>query len=199
MMDVKIDDFNKSREKCIDKLVDLFKNNKDIIKNIHKTHKIKKRLTNKFFTEVSNEIEKVIYNFTIEKCGGEYNNLRQFKRIYMNKIISLYLNLNPNSYIDNNNLISRVFSNEIQNQELAFMSPQDLDPEHWKEIVDKQNNIDKYIYTRKYGAISSTEHCRKCNVPNTVTYYSLQTRSLDEPSTTFFICTNPKCKNTWKY
>ena len=49
---------------------------------------------------------------------------------------------------------------------------------------------------------NTKEYCvgqYKCNVPNTVTYYSLQTRSLDEPSTTFFICTNPKCKNTWKY
>ena len=198
-METKIDDFNKIREKCVNKLADLFKNNKDDIKNIYKDNKIKIRLTNKFFIDVSNDIEKGIYNFTIEKCGGEYNNLRQFKRIYMNKIISLYLNLNPKSYINNKSLISRIFSNEIKNEDLAFMTPQEIYPEHWKEIIDKQTNIDKYIYTRKYGAISSTEHCRKCNVPNTVTYYSLQTRSLDEPSTTFFICTNPKCKNTWKY
>jgi len=199
MMETKIDDFNKIREKCVNKLADLFKNNKDDIKNIYKDNKIKIRLTNKFFIDVSNDIEKGIYNFTIDKCGGEYNNLRQFKRIYMNKIISLYLNLNPKSYINNKSLISRIFSNEIKNEDLAFMTPQEIYPEHWKEIIDKQTNIDKYIYTRKYGAISSTEHCRKCNVPNTVTYYSLQTRSLDEPSTTFFICTNPKCKNTWKY
>jgi DNA-directed RNA polymerase subunit M/transcription elongation factor TFIIS len=199
MMETKIDDFNKIREKCVNKLADLFKNNKDDIKNIYKDNKIKFRLTNKFFIDVSNDIEKGIYNFTIDKCGGEYNNLRQFKRIYMNKIISLYLNLNPKSYINNKSLISRIFSNEIKNEDLAFMTPQEIYPEHWKEIIDKQTNIDKYIYTRKYGAISSTEHCRKCNVPNTVTYYSLQTRSLDEPSTTFFICTNPKCKNTWKY
>ena len=198
-METKIDDFNKIREKCVNKLADLFKNNKDDIKNIYKDNKIKIRLTNKFFIDVSNDIEKGIYNFTIDKCGGEYNNLRQFKRIYMNKIISLYLNLNPKSYINNKSLISRIFSNEIKNEDLAFMTPQEIYPEHWKEIIDKQTNIDKYIYTRKYGAISSTEHCRKCNVPNTVTYYSLQTRSLDEPSTTFFICTNPKCKNTWKY
>ena len=198
-MEAKIDDFNNSRESCINKLVELFKNNKVIIKEIYKQNKIKTRLTNKLFTDIANDIEKGIYDFTIEKCGGEYNNLRQFKRIYMNKIISIYLNLNPTSHIGNKNLITRLFSKDIKYNNLAFMTPEEIYPEHWQEIIDKQKNIDKYIYTRKYGAISSTEHCRKCNVPNTVTYYSLQTRSLDEPSTTFFICTNPKCKNTWKY
>ena len=198
-MEAKIDDFNKSRTSCINKLVELFKNNKVIIKEIYKQNKIKIRLTNKLFTDIANDIEKGIYDFTIEKCGGEYNNLRQFKRIYMNKIISIYLNLNPTSHIGNKNLITRLFSKDIKYNNLAFMTPEEIYPEHWQEIIDKQKNIDKYIYTRKYGAISSTEHCRKCNVPNTVTYYSLQTRSLDEPSTTFFICTNPKCKNTWKY
>ena len=199
MMEAKIDDFNKSRTSCINKLVELFKNNKVIIKEIYKQNKIKTRLTNKLFTDIANNIEKGIYDFTIEKCGGEYNNLRQFKRIYMNKIISIYLNLNPTSHIGNKNLITRLFGKDIEYNKLAFMTPEEIYPEHWQEIIDKQKNIDKYIYTRKYVPISSTEHCRKCNVPNTVTYYSLQTRSLDEPSTTFFICTNPKCGNKWKY
>jgi DNA-directed RNA polymerase subunit M/transcription elongation factor TFIIS len=198
-MEAKIDDFNKSRTSCINKLVELFKNNKVIIKEIYKQNKIKTRLTNKLFTNIANDIEKGIYDFTIEKCGGEYNNLRQFKRIYMNKIISIYLNLNPTSHIGNKNLITRLFGKDIEYNKLAFMTPEEIYPEHWQEIIDKQKNIDKYIYTRKYVPISSTEHCRKCNVPNTVTYYSLQTRSLDEPSTTFFICTNPKCGNKWKY
>lgn len=199
MMEAKIDDFNKSRTSCINKLVELFKNNKVIIKEIYKQNKIKTRLTNKLFTNIAYDIEKGIYDFTIEKCGGEYNNLRQFKRIYMNKIISIYLNLNPTSHIGNKNLITRLFGKDIEYNKLAFMTPEEIYPEHWQEIIDKQKNIDKYIYTRKYVPISSTEHCRKCNVPNTVTYYSLQTRSLDEPSTTFFICTNPKCGNKWKY
>ena len=199
MMEAKIDDFNKSRTSCINKLVELFKDNKETIKEIYKQNKIKTRLTNKLFTNIANDIEKGIYDFTIEKCGGEYNNLRQFKRIYMNKIISIYLNLNPTSHIGNKNLITRLFGKDIEYNKLAFMTPEEIYPEHWQEIIDKQKNIDKYIYTRKYGPISSTEHCRKCNVPNTVTYYSLQTRSLDEPSTTFFICTNPKCGNKWKY
>ena len=199
MMEAKIDDFNKSRTSCINKLVELFKDNKETIKEIYKQNKIKTRLTNKLFTNIANDIEKGIYDFTIEKCGGEYNNLRQFKRIYMNKIISIYLNLNPTSHIGNKNLITRLFGKDIEYNKLAFMTPEEIYPEHWQEIIDKQKNIDKYIYTRKYVPISSTEHCRKCNVPNTVTYYSLQTRSLDEPSTTFFICTNPKCGNKWKY
>ena len=199
MMEAKIDDFNKSRTSCINKLVELFKDNKETIKEIYKQNKIKTRLTNKLFTDIANDVEKGIYDFTIEKCGGEYNNLRQFKRIYMNKIISIYLNLNPTSHIGNKNLITRLFGKDIEYNKLAFMTPEEIYPEHWQEIIDKQKNIDKYIYTRKYVPISSTEHCRKCNVPNTVTYYSLQTRSLDEPSTTFFICTNPKCGNKWKY
>jgi len=43
---------------------------------------------------------------------------------------------------------------------------------------------------------SSTFTCGKCK-KNKTTYYQMQTRSADEPMTTFVICLN--CKNRWKF
>ncbi len=191
--------FEKARELCCNKIYDLLKSKSTYIKNSKYYTGKKRRFTKKILTDYSNKIEDGVYKYAIDKCGGEFHQLKQFKRLYMNKLMSIYLNLNPDSIgMLNRNLIIRLFNGDVIGDNIAFMSPDELFPEHWKEIKEKHDNNEKYIYSKKFGAISSTELCYKCKVPNTVTYYSLQTRSIDEPDTTFYICTNKKCGNRWK-
>ena len=191
--------FEKARELCKNKIYDLLKSKTTYIKNnILYTGNIR-RFTKNILSDYSNKIENSVYKYAIEKCGGEFYQLKQFKRLYMNKLMSIYLNLNPDSIgMLNKNLIIRLFNGDVDCHNIAFMNPDELFPEHWKEIKDKHDSNEKYIYSKKFGAISSTEICYKCKVPNTVTYYCLQTRSIDEPDTTFYICTNKKCGNRWK-
>lgn len=199
--DLKVNEikFEKARKLCCCKIYDLLKSKTTYIKNSKFYTGKTRRFTKKILTEYSNQIEDGVYKYAIGKCGGEFYQLKQFKRLYMNKLMSIYLNLNPDSIgMLNRNLIIRLFNGEFIGNDIAFMSPDELFPEHWKEIKEKHDNNEKYIYSKKFGAISSTELCYKCKVPNTVTYYSLQTRSIDEPDTIFYICTNKKCGNRWK-
>ena len=55
--------------------------------------------------------------------------------------------------------------------------------------------MDKYSEEKKAQG-STIFRCAKCR-QNNCTYYQLQTRSADEPMTTFVTCLN--CDNRWKF
>lgn len=44
---------------------------------------------------------------------------------------------------------------------------------------------------------STEERCPKCS-HNRAYFMQLQTRSADEPMTTFYHCCNPECKHSWR-
>ena len=65
--------------------------------------------------EISKNIEKSIYNYAYEQCKSkniepDIEN-KYFKRIYVNKLMSLYNNLDKNSYIKNESFLE-VLQNE---------------------------------------------------------------------------------------
>ena len=59
------------------------------------------------------KIEESIYNFTVEqsKKKGIENNIdnKLFKRIYVNKVMNLFNNIDNDSYIDNIDLREKIF------------------------------------------------------------------------------------------
>ena len=57
--------------------------------------------------------------------------------------ISIYNNLNPNSYLKNLRLINRLKAKEFNPEELADMTNLYLFPENWKEVYDKKEKRDK--------------------------------------------------------
>ena len=90
--------------------------------------------------------------------------------------------------------------NEIQNKTLkpvtlAFMTHQEMDPERWKPFIEAKIKRDKVKYETRMAAATDTFKCRKCTSTE-CTYYQMQTRSADEPMTTFVSCIN--CGNRWK-
>jgi transcription elongation factor S-II len=96
-------------------------------------------------------------------------------------------------------LIERIASGEIKSKDIANMNPIELWPTgQWantevklKEkqmLIDKANALANEDYTGLY-------QCSKCKSMKT-TYYQLQTRSADEPMTTFVTCVN--CGKRWK-
>lgn len=147
----------------------------------------------------SKQIEKGIYNYCIEYSTK--NNIKkdwknkEFKNVYKNKVISIYSNLKPDSYIENNRLIDRLRDKEFKASELAGMEPQYTFPENWKELLDKKNRRDKLLYEVCKETVSSMFTCGRCKKKE-CTYYQLQTRSADEPMTTFVTCLN--CGKRWK-
>jgi transcription elongation factor S-II len=150
--------------------------------------------------DLSDTIETSIYNYTYQKCiekkyGTDFTD-KLFKIIYKNKAMSLYLNLDKDSYVGNPNLLERITSGELDAAKLAFYTPQVIFPAHWKKYMDRQRAKDELEYAKSMGTITDEYRCGVCK-KNLTSYYTLQTRSCDEPMTTFVTCLT--CGNKWKF
>jgi DNA-directed RNA polymerase subunit M/transcription elongation factor TFIIS len=143
-------------------------------------------------------VEKSIFNWSVKRSKqvGEVPSWENanFKDIYRRKAISIIFNLKePRS-----KLVDRLKSGEVKTKELSDMSPDHLWPtgpyatalkeREYRELVrDKAKGVEKNFK----GAFQ----CGKCRSWRT-TYYQLQTRSADEPMTTFVNCVD--CGKRWK-
>lgn len=145
------------------------------------------------------DLEKGIYNNNITYCTTNriikrWDN-KYFYNLYIQKAISVYSNLAKNSYLKNTSLIHRVKQKEFAVHEIPEMSPQQVFPEHWKKINDEKELRDKHLYEVNKSLATDLFTCGACKKKE-CTYFQLQTRSADEPITTFVFCLN--CKNRWK-
>ena len=107
----------------------------------------------------------------------------------------MYSNINSDSYIKNNGFINKITQNEIDYNKIAYMSFQEIFPEHWKKMMDEKYKRDKNLYEEKQEAMTDQYKCSRCK-SRKCTYYELQTRSADESMTIFITCIN--CGNRWK-
>lgn len=120
---------------------------------------------------------------------------QQFVEIYTNIARSIYSNLVSNTYINNKNLYLRLKKKEFMPHELAFMKREELFPEKWHLIIEKEKLKLKEAYEVKQVSMSDLIKCGKCK-NNKVSYQELQTRSGDESMTIFFTCI--VCGHKWK-
>jgi transcription elongation factor S-II len=150
--------------------------------------------------ELSTKIENSIFNYALsqseEKCIVQDIENKYFKRIYVNKIITLYNNLDKDSYIKNISFLYRLLNKDFDIDTIAFLSPQDINKEHWKKYLDRQVANDEFFYSRTVGTHTTEFKCGRCKERN-CTYYQLQVRCSDEPMTTFVECLN--CHNKWSF
>ncbi|CCH40780.1 Transcription elongation factor [Wickerhamomyces ciferrii] len=114
---------------------------------------------------------------------------------YAQRLRSLTSNLrqknNPElrNKINNGDLLPKVFIN---------MSPREMAPESLKKELEeiKKKNLFNAQGATQERAVTDRFTCGKCKEKK-VSYYQLQTRSADEPLTTFCTCEN--CGNRWKF
>lgn len=174
------------RQKVRDKFTGLLFNNNDNLNNL----------------KIVNNLEKGIYNYSIKYCNNhnlvkKWEN-NKFVDIYMNKVRSIYLNLDSESYIGNKRLKERLIEGEFLPHELAFMDSIQMFPENWKKDLDEKFSREKALYDNKnndQNIITDQFKCARCK-KRECSYYELQTRSADEPMTTFVTCLN--CGKRWK-
>ncbi len=79
--------------------------------------------------------------------------------------------------------------------DLPYLSHYTVNPEGWHDLQEKQRIREEKELSGNAHMATERFKCRKCNMRR-CTYYQLQTRSADEPMTTFITCLN--CKNEWK-
>lgn len=141
---------------------------------------------------MSRNMEKGIYNYAIKECNSKkiikkWEN-PQFSQIYIDRVRSIYLNLNED-------IINQIKSKVVKAQIVASMTHQELCPDKWEQLINEKIQRDKYKYETTIEAATDTFTCRKCKSKK-CTYYQMQTRSADEPMTTFVTCID--CGNRWK-
>jgi transcription elongation factor S-II len=154
---------------------------------------IQKKLLEKVKTQKNAiNLEKGVFNWTIKECTNrkvvkKWEN-QYFVQIYLDKLKSVYLNLNEK-------ILAKLLSKEIKAEEIAFMTHQELDFERWDKLIQAKNKRTENKSETNIVASTDTFKCGKCHSRD-CTYYQMQTRSADEPMTTFVTCI--QCDHKWK-
>ena len=141
----------------------------------------------------STNLEKGIFNYALKEASSrkvvkKWDN-QYFVQIYIDRLRSIYLNLK------NPEILEQIKSEAIQAHTVAFMTHQEMRPDKWKELIEEKAKRDANKFETNVEASTDTFTCRKCK-QNKCTYYQMQTRSADEPCTTFVQCLN--CGQRWK-
>lgn len=129
-------------------------------------------------------IQEATFKNIVKKWDNPY-----FVLLYKNKIRSILSNLH------NKHIKTSLTNKTVKPHEIAFMSHQDMCPEKWERHIEIKKQHLENLYAPKIDANTDDFTCRKCKSKK-CSYYQLQTRSADEPMTTFVTCID--CGNRWK-
>lgn len=137
-------------------------------------------------------LEKGIYNNSLE-IATKKNIVKKwdnslFVTLYVVKYKSIYYNIT-------NILIEKIINKSIKPHMIAFMTHQELQPEKWEKLLEAKKIKDENRYTPKIEASTNDFTCRRCK-SDRCWHYQLQTRSADEPMTTYVTCLD--CSLKWK-
>ena len=144
-------------------------------------------------------LEKGIFNYSLQqakrlKIVKKWDN-KPFVNVYLSHLKTIYEN------IKHPEMKNKLQNGELKAHLVAFMTHQEMRPELWEKMIETKIKRDKSKYEVNLEAATDNFTCFKCqrNDPenaNKCTYYQLQTRSADEPMTTFVTCLNCGCR--WK-
>ena len=76
------------------------------------------------------------------------------------------------------------------------MSAEEMCPHLWKDQLNKMMEAEIKLYSKSAGP-SIYLFCSRCKKKSKCDYYQMQTRSADEPMTTFVTCL--ECDKQWKF
>jgi DNA-directed RNA polymerase subunit M/transcription elongation factor TFIIS len=151
--------------------------------NVFIDHALRDLVRNKFESE---EIEIAILNKTIADAQKWFIDIdwenSVFLDLYRSRAISLY------RYRD--------MAKTMSVSDFVDSTAVDQNPKRWKEMIQKIIDKEKAMYSKKSTA-SIFMFCSSCKKKTRCDYYQLQTRSADEPMTTFVTCL--ECDKKWKF
>lgn len=148
------------------------------------------------------DIENAVLNRSIRECAESGIDVSWNSPIFCNhyrgRCIHIYENLvGSKGYVKNpTDWKAKFLSGEVSATQLAEMAPMDLHAGRWKAQVEAQIEKDKHMYSNEGGA-SIYLYCSVCKKKSKCDYYQMQTRSADEPMTTFVTCL--ECDKRWKF
>jgi len=130
-------------------------------------------------------LEKSVYNYAIKEANNrkiikKWEN-PYFVQLYTDRLRSIYNNLK------NTEFLIQIKSKEISPKSLETMTHQEMNPQHWHDMIDRKIKRDASKFTVNVQASTDMFTCRKCKSKRS-SYFELQTRSADEPATIFITC-----------
>ena len=138
-------------------------------------------------------IERSIFNYAIKEANERDTICRWdnpfFVLIYTSRLKTILYNLK------NTDMINRIHDKELKSYEVGTLNHQEMDNERWKLMLEQKRKRDKSKTQLSVNVDDGAFKCMKCGSEKT-TYYQLQTRSADEPMTTFVQCT--QCSARWR-
>ena len=142
-------------------------------------------------------MEKSIYNTTIKEARAKLVerswSSQQFKWLYKKNYMKVYGNIKLNKNADF--VLGKIKYGLWEPENIVSMKPQELFPDMWEDIIVKSARKMELLSRENNVQGTSMFKCGKCK-KNNCTYYQMQTRSADEPMTTFVTCL--KCSKRWK-
>ena len=144
--------------------------------------------------KICKDLEKCILNYAYDACYNEpaWDN-PNFSSIYKQKFLSLQHNIRNNSQLK-----EKIVTKKLKPLEVIEMRPEQLDPNgKYAKVLEKRihREMRKEALTKEAKNQEGFFTCNRCKSKKT-TYYQLQTRSADEPMTTYVSCLN--CDKNWK-
>jgi transcription elongation factor S-II len=138
-------------------------------------------------------LEKALFNYAIKESDSKkivkkWEN-PQFTQIYVDRARTIYMNLK------NEEILKQIIDGEITPQQFVFMTHQEMNTEHWRQFLEDKKQRDATKYTNNIQASTDMFMCRKCKSKK-CTYYEMQTRSADEPTSIFVQCLD--CGKSWR-
>jgi len=145
-------------------------------------------------TSLAKNIEISIFNYTLKeatrkKIVKKWEN-KYFVQLYVNRLRTLITNMENNTKLQ-----MSIKNKEITKKSLENLTHQEMNPPIWTALIDAKIKRDKNMTSDNMMAATDQFKCYKCK-KRKCTYYEMQTRSADEPMTTFVTCLN--CGNRWK-
>lgn len=140
------------------------------------------------------KIESSIFEYTLIYCLNNKYDKNYIKPVYEDKFNFIISNMDENkSCIKNKTFKKNILNGTINPSYVAFLSPSQIHPQNWDKILKKK----EYIEQRENNIIYSDAYkCYKCG-ESKCKITQIQTRSADEPMTTFVVCI--VCHNTFKF
>lgn len=143
--------------------------------------------------DIAIKIELSIFEYSLIYCLNNKYDMNYIKPVYYDKFNFIISNIEDIKGINNKTLKKNILSKKINPSYIAFFSPSQIHPEKWHHIIKKK----EYIETRENNIAYSDEYkCKKCGESKSK-ITQIQTRSADEPMTTFVVCLI--CHNTFKF
>lgn len=139
-------------------------------------------------------MEKGIFNKTVQIIKEMSGQLKWSNPIFIKNYSTMARKILANiSYTSNSaDFKKKILSGKLDPYVIASMTREEMNPEYWSEL--HLNVMKKYI-TKQEEVADGMFTCNRCKSKKTV-YYQMQTRSADEPMTTYVTCTN--CNTKWK-